>query len=285
MANLEVFDYLTPSPSDSRSSCSFDVDFTDCPLTAGVLVNFCSDPMQVVTLLYTGVGCDNSPSAWRLNATCVVHNGGPSSQIGSPAYITATSSDGGDKYFAGPVNVGDELTINSNKEFATLPKDLKIQIFRSRGGNLLQTVTMDLTCTNDIVLLTEAGGLSVTSWTEIGGREVGVFTMESQYNRPTYDFPLLVSVTGGKPLRITHSNVINSESGTMDSTPWVAGQVLQPFAPQMLIPGIPVTHDLYTDILLGWRYLSKFFAIMRAETLDGEECSANAFLDCDFRGS
>lgn len=289
MSSLEVFEYNTPL-QDVESSCGLDVQFSDCSnfVTEGSIYNDCNDPLQVVMLHYFGGGCNNSPSAHRFNGTCVINSEAPTRETGSPNYITATSSDGRDRYFAGTVNVGDEFTINSNKEFDMLPKDLTIQIFSSRGGDLLQTVTMDLTCIGHLFLGDDVGGLNIQSWIEISGREVGMFMIDDHLNRPTYDIPLLISATGGKPLRVTeYSMIVHSRDSSVNHEyRRVGDQILQPFSPPRPFPGIPLNHDLATGMENGRHVLHIIFTTVMAETLDGtEECNDWHMFECAFVSS
>lgn len=152
--------------------CSVHVELT-CPEEEPLEINNgCEGPFRVVTMRYNGGGCDQSDSLQsRHGFACIDSANPPSTIVGTENYIvvTTTSRSGNNEktYFEGPIVVGDEYTLNAEEEFDVLEGEMRIDVYDSEGGNLLQTTTnVLLDCSNPVFLFDSFGSSQVTSWKE-----------------------------------------------------------------------------------------------------------------------
>jgi len=254
--------------ASAASVCDFDVTLTGCPNFELTRQNGCEGSLQVITFRYAGGDCSRSENIkQRQKFNCEDFNGGPPTTTGDQNYITVVDAKGKDVYFDGPVAVSEEFTLNENKDFDKLSA-MTINVFASRGGTLLQTTNLHLSCIQDFFPFDRFGSSSVTSWIETSGRDFSQIDPGTITPKVTIETPL-------SPIRLTEAQFLSSVvDNTIDFTPTIAGQVLG--------PGVAVElEEVGIDIDLGFRVSYTFFITVIGESLDGtKQCSNFADLEC-----
>ena len=126
-----------------------------------------------MTFQYTGGNCaqsDNLQTSQKFSCTDVA--GGPPTDPGTASYITAIPRGGrtAQTYFAGRVPLGEQYTLNANKQYDKLAADMTISIYDEQDGNVLQVVNMHLSCSQPLVLFDKFGANQVLQFMETSGR-------------------------------------------------------------------------------------------------------------------
>merc|ERR1712238_445869 len=156
----------------------------DAPTNAPKDDDDCIDPLEEITYVFNGGGCDQSDNEMSRDVfSCEDTTTGATIGAGT-YYIEATGSNYNflvtvpNEYFSGNVAVGSEYTLNGDGEFdslgtATINGTATIKVYTSKDGDLLQTVTInDMSCKNPLFLFDKFGASQVTSWVETSGRVV-----------------------------------------------------------------------------------------------------------------
>jgi hypothetical protein len=268
MTGLEVF------YEAKEDTAVLDVKFSiDCPeysLTVDAMEWW--SPLQAITFLYHGSDCAQGSSGLRSTYnTCEDDNGGPSTALGSKAFITAVSAERNDLYFAGIVAAGDKYTLNADKFFDVLSDRVTIQIFSSQGGTLLQTVDFDVSCCSlNLFRFDYIGANQITGFIETSGDISGMDSTPrgsiASVINPTIDIQFIVTTKGTVPLRILEAFALTSvQEDSIDYTRFVAGKIVA--------PGVFLEVPRYQIPIVNMEERTRytFFITVIGETLDGGE--------------
>jgi len=132
--------------------------------------NECADPLQAITYRFNAGSCAETDALMSRDLFSCEDSG--NSLIGIGTYYIEASGSGDSLYFAGPVAIGSEYTLNQERAFDSLGS-ATIKVYTTQGGELLQTVTInDMTCNSPLFLFDKFGASQVTQWVETSGRVV-----------------------------------------------------------------------------------------------------------------
>ena len=271
-----------PSPAPT-GSCTIDVAIDGCFNFTPIGDNNCEGRPVVITFRYNGGDCSQSDNLQdRQKFDCFDSATNPPPTVGgTTSYILATELGGGDVYFEGFVDVGQDFTLNGDRTFDKLSADMNITVYDPagstdpatiiNGANLQQTVFVHLSCSQPLFLKDRFGAHQVVEWIEGDGRVVSCF-IETETGSLTLS---LNASSQEDPVRLLEMNVItNVQPEPINYTDQVNGVILQPGGSIDLAP-INVTVDLTSRT----RYT--FFTTVIGETLDGSTmCNGFDFHEC-----
>ena len=110
-----------------------------------------------LTMEYVGGSCSSSNNTQGSKTECDNFGGG----LGSPSsvYIVVSEDDdgGGDSYFSGNVDINSTFTADNGGD--KFPSKIFFRIFSSQGGALLQRNEIHTSCSADLILGQQFGGL------------------------------------------------------------------------------------------------------------------------------
>jgi hypothetical protein len=199
------------------------------------------------------------------------------------SYIVAQDV-GGEVYYKGFVAVGDFFTLNENMMNDRLSDDINITIYDSKGssdlnvivngGNILQTILVDLSCSQPLFLLDRFGASQVAEWIEPDGRVVTVFG-EIVIKQPT-EIAVTVFSTHTSPIRLLQAQVVsNVYNEPVNKTGEVYGAILVGDGDVLQL------NPVHVDVDPTKRTRYTFFGIIIAQTIDGSaECNGFSFHEC-----
>ena len=227
----------------------------------------CEKIPTVITMLYTGGNCNSSynfepyGSKWG----CLDLNGGPSTKIGSKAYIIVGSNDThGLIYFQGNVAVGEQFnvtpgggqTVTPNQEFAVYTD--------SSQKTQLQSTYYHSSCSQPLDLFNTFGAIQIVGYcNSVQGCVYGMNAVEVGLN---ITIPLVIT---GSTLTVQSLTVL-SDLGTYNFTSQVHGQVLA--------PGDNIDISFKVSIQAGNCQTHEFFATITGVTNEGVICTGHGFL-------
>jgi len=132
--------------------------------------NECGGPLKEITYRFNAGSCAETNALISQDLFSCEDSG--NSLIGIGTYHIEASGSGESLYFAGPVAIGSEYTLNQDGPFDSLGS-ATIKVYTTQGGELLQTVTInDMTCNTPLFLFDKFGANQVTQWVETSGRVV-----------------------------------------------------------------------------------------------------------------
>jgi len=158
--------------------------------------NECGGPLREITYRFNAGSCAETNALISQDLFSCEDSG--NSLIGIGTYYIEASGSGDSLYFAGPVAIGSEYTLNQAGAFDSLGS-ATIKVYTTQGGELLQTVTInDMTCNNPLFLFDTFGASQITKWTETSGRVVTSNVGMSKENAET-DVDVDISTNNGGP--------------------------------------------------------------------------------------
>mmetsp|Transcript_3144 Transcript_3144/g.7563 ORF Transcript_3144/g.7563 Transcript_3144/m.7563 type:complete len:464 (+) Transcript_3144:395-1786(+) len=257
-----------------------------CPKFLLSLDNGCEGPVQVATFRFEGWGCEQSSNFQERNKfSCDDFYGGPYTTPGAKHYITVVPKEGNEFYFAGSVAVGELYTLNADRKREKLSAVITINVFDSRGVNLLQTVEVTLSCSTEQFrfLFDRFGAQELTEWVETSGRHVAP---ASSYFEPVSPVRLKSSFTSFRLLELS----VLSNIRDVAFVPQIEGVVLR--------PGETLEVDwfenfTYPHLVDCYRSTDRFFFTLIGEPLnspwddnprDESLCSPTIFEECQLLG-
>jgi len=262
----------TPPPTPAPLPCDIVLDAT-CVLADGPQAGLeCSTPFlgfieclerpTGATMLYNGGGCDQSDNSQPLKFTCADMNGGPPTEIGAESYIIVTDIKGdGITYFEGLVAVDSLFSLNDNGErFAA---DQFIMIYTPDQSTLLQMVQYHSSCSQNLELKNRFGASQLVEFmNELQGL-VSCFTLYTL--AITINLPITAETTD--QIELTSMTAMTSFAGMLDLTDQVAGQVIGPGT-----PGVVVTLEGMIDATVRELY-TVIYNVEGVRVSDGALCT------------
>ena len=204
-------------------------DGQDCE-TPTVGITLCLERPTGVTMLFNGGGCEQSDNTQELQFSCADMNGGPPVNEGEQAYIVVTDIKGlGITYFSGLVAVGETYVLNDGGErFET---DQFITIYTPDQSTVLQMVQYHCSCSSNLELKNRFGASQLVEFVNDLQGVVSCFQTISF----AIDVALPVTATGSEEIELTSMTAMTSFAGDVDLTDQVAGQVIGPDNPSVVV--------------------------------------------------
>ena len=227
-----------PTPPGSPPPCTIELS-TECTIKGGENdgqacdalappVTICLQRPYAATMLFNGGGCEQSDNTQNLKFTCEDFEGGPSTS--EPAYIIVTDIKGlGITYFEGPVEVGELFDLNDNEEL--FEPDMFISIFTPDQSTLLQKVQFHTSCSRNLELLNRFGASQLV---EFINEKQGVVSSFSTVSF-AIEVALPITATSTESIELTSMTVMASFTETTDLTNQVAGTVIGPDSPSVVV--------------------------------------------------
>jgi len=254
------------APPTKNCTFNFELSCQGCH-NFNVTPTICQHIPYTITMLYTGGNCNSSynfepyGSKWG----CLDFNGGPSTKVGSKAYIVVGSNDTkGLIYFQGPVTVGEQFnvtpgggqTVTPNQEFAVYTDSSKT--------TELQSTYYHSSCSQPLDLFNSFGAIQIVGYcNSVQGCVYGMNAVEVGLN---ITIPLVIT---GSTLTVKSLTVL-SDLGTYNFTSQVYNQVLA--------PGDNIDISFKVSIQAGDCQTHEFFATITGVTNEGVICTGHGFL-------
>ena len=181
-------------------------------------------------MLFNGGGCEQSDNTQELKFTCADSNGGPPINEGEQVYIIVTDIKGlGVTYFSGLVAVGETYSIND--EGQRFEADQFITVYTPDQSTVLQSVQYHSSCSSNLELKNRFGASQLVEFINDLQGLVSCFQTVSF----AIDVALPITATGSESIELTTMTAMTSFAGLIDLTPQVAGQVIGPDSPSIVV--------------------------------------------------
>lgn len=269
-----------PSPAPTQEcglgmsiGCTPPLNADSCSTIPPFLTLCQQRPFEMI-FLFNGGDCSGSfnvqPSTLFV---CEDYHGGPPTQRGDVAYIVAFQLGGGEEYFAGFVEVGQEFTLLAATKFAA---NMNITIYDpgmltdgeliAQPENILQTIIYHSSCSKNLFLKDRFGSVQLV-----------VFVNELQgtvtcFQNATLSFEIEAPVNiEGSSVVLSQLTVVGS-AGIFDLTPKVAGVEIGPTMPFI------VTQKILLDLTARQKYRFLGTAVGNIVGSD-DECIGNSIIE------
>ena len=181
-------------------------------------------------MLFNGGGCEQSDNTQELKFTCADSNGGPPINEGEQVYIIVTDIKGlGVTYFSGLVAVGETYSLND--EGQRFEADQFITVYTPDQSTVLQSVQYHSSCSSNLELKNRFGASQLVEFINDLQGLVSCFQTVSF----AIDVALPITATGSESIELTTMTAMTSFAGLIDLTPQVAGQVIGPDSPSIVV--------------------------------------------------